>query len=122
MPFQVSDSKGIPAGSHKGQLLRVEPPQQGQYGEQRKWFFLVDVNGEAKEHMEWTSTNVSPKSKAYMLLKGFLGRDLQAGEQVEEPTGKTAILNFVQKPNGYTGIESVTSIVEPVQTEAGVPR
>lgn len=123
MPFEISAPKvEVPAGTYKGQLLRVEPEETGQYGPQRKWFFLVDVNGEGKEHMEYTSTNVSPKSKAYMFLKGFLGRDLQAGEKIEEPTGKTAMLVFVEKKNGYTGIDAIIPIVEPVQTEAGIPR
>jgi hypothetical protein len=122
MPFKVSETQGVPPGQYKGQLIRVEDAGVGQYGPQRKWFFLVDVNGEGQEHMEWTSTNVSPKSKAYKYLKGLLGRDLQAGEEIDDPVGKTAILNFIAKPNGYSSLDSIVPIVEPVQAEAGIPR
>lgn len=127
MPFEIAKAKIAP-GQYKGQLLRVESDPGGKFGPQRKWFFAVEVPAEdgsgteIQEHMEFTSTNTGPGSKVYAFLKGLLGRELQAGEVIEEPTGKTVLLNFVQKPNGYSGIDSIVPIVEPVQTEAGIPR
>lgn len=122
MPFTISEANGVPAGTFKGQLLRVEAEVPGKFGPQRKWFFAVEVEDEIKEHMEFASTNTGPGSKTYQWLKGLLGKDLKAGEEIEEPTGKTAMLTFVQKANGYSKLESITPIVEPVQTEAGIPR
>lgn len=122
MPFEISKGTGVPAGTFKGQLLRVENDPGGKFGPQRKWYFAVETADEVIEHMEYVSTNTGPGSKTYQYLKGLLGRELQAGEVIEEPTGKTAMLTFVQKANGYSKLESITPIVEPVQTEAGIPR
>ena len=122
MPFEISAAKGVPAGQYKGQLLRVEADAGGKFGPQRKWFFAVELPDSIEEHMEFTSDNVSPGSKAYKYLQGLLGRELQAGEVIEEPTGKTVLLTFEKKANGYSTLSAITPIVEPVQVEANIPR
>lgn len=121
MPFEISGGNGIPAGQYKGQLLRVESGT-GKFGDQRNWFFGIDIDGELKEHKEITSTNTGPGSKARQYLEGLMGRELKTGEVIEDPTGVTALFTFEQKPNGYTKIASIVPIVEPAQVEAGLPR
>lgn len=123
MPFTIDAPKGpdIAPGTYKAQLLRVENGT-GQFGPQRKWFWLVDVNGTGEELSVLSSTNTSPGSKAYKWLAALLGRSPATGETIEDPTGKTVMLALSKNDKGYAKIDDVLPIVEPVQTEAGIPR
>lgn len=123
MPFTIDAPKGanIPEGTYKSQLLKVETGN-GQFGPQRKWFWLVDVNGAGEELSVLSSMNTSPGSKAYKWLTALLGRAPVVGESFEDPTGKTVMLNIGPNDKGYPTIKDIIPIVEPVQTEAGIPR
>lgn len=123
MPFTIEAPKGpdIPAGTYKAQLLKVETGQ-GQFGSQRKWFWLVNVDGKGEELSVLSSTNTSPSSKSYKWLTALLGKAPQVGETIEDPTGKTVMLNIGPNDKGYPTILDIIPIVEPVQTEAGIPR
>jgi len=121
VPFEITAPKGVEPGQYRGQLTKVES-NTGKFGPQREWFFAVEVDGKLEEHKEITSDNTGPGSKAYGFLKGILGRELQTGEVIDDPVGKTVLLTFVRKPNGYSKLDAIVPIVEPVQTEAGIPR
>lgn len=123
MPFTIDPPKGanIPDGTYKAQLLSVGSSN-GQFGVQREWFWLVDVNNVGEELKAFSSGNTSPGSKAYKWLTALLGRAPQTGETIEDPTGKTVMLEIAKNEKGYPAIQAVLPIVEPVQTEAGIPR
>lgn len=123
MPFTIDPPKGanIPDGTYKAQLMNVNSTT-GQFGAQREWYFLVDVNGKGEELKAFTSANTSPSSKAFKWLSALLGRTPQTGETIEDPTGKTVMLVIAKNDKGYPAIVDVMPHVEPVQVEAGIPR
>jgi len=121
MPFEITAGQVIDPGTYKAQLTRVEE-NQGQYGMYRKWHFLVDVNGTGEELSVITSGNTGPQSKSFAWLTALLGRVPQAGERIEDPTGKTVLVSVVTNKKGFSTIDSLMPIVEPVQQEAGIPR
>lgn len=122
MPFEISGGTSITPGTYKGQLMRVESGVPTSFGNARKWYWLVDVNGQGQELSVLTSENTGPQSKAYRWLTALLGREPQAGERIEDPTGKTVMLTVGTNAKGFATIEGVTAIVEPQQIEAGIPR
>lgn len=123
MPFTIDPPKGanIPDGTYKAQLMNVASSE-GQFGTQREWFWLVDVNGAGEELKAISSANTSPGSKAYKWLTALLGRAPVTGETIEDPTGKTVMLVIAKNQKGYPAIADVLPIVQPQQVEAGLPR
>ena len=123
MTFEIADS-GFPGdlpGSYKAQLLRTEFVETS-FGKGRKWYFLVDVNGEGHEASFLTSMHTGPNSKTYAWLSALLGRSPQAGEKLPDPTGKTVILQLDKNEKGYPKVVALVPHVEPQQVEAGIPR
>lgn len=123
MPFEVTASgPDIPDGTYKAQLIRVESGIKSQYGNVRKWFFLVDVNGRGEELSALTSEDTSSQSKAGKWLAALLGRPLVVGETVEDPTGKTVLVDIVRNKKDFPSIGEMRPFSEPTQVEAGIPR
>lgn len=122
MPIEITGGKQIPSGTYTAILQSVESYTHATYGEGRKWNWLVDVNDEIVPITSITSGNAGPQSKAYAYLKALLKRDLQAGEKVEEPTGKRVTLQIAVGANGFSKVEQVLPFDEPQQTLPGVPR
>lgn len=122
MPFEITGGSNVAPGTYKGQLIRVEAGIPTSFGNARKWYFLVDVNGSGEELTALTSENTGPQSKTYGWLTALLGRAPQAGETIEDPTGKTVLIQVEKNEKGFPKIVAVLPHVEPQQVEAGIPR
>jgi len=114
----------IEPGTYKAQLARTEIKSGGKFGDGRfrVWHWIVDVNGEATELSDSTSLSTDPRSNTYSRLLALLGRAPQAGEKLEDPTGKTVVLTLSKKENGFPKIDAVGAYVDPQQTIEGLPR
>ena len=130
MPFEITSgsNKDIAPGTYKATLTEVSiketesPPGSGTITQYRLWDFLADVNGQLTPVSGTSSLNTGPKSKAYQWLTALIGKAPQAGETIEDPIGKMVLLTISRKDNGFPKIDLLTAYVEPVQTEAGIPR
>jgi hypothetical protein len=122
MPFTITGgNSNIPPGTYKAQLTGVQDGIPTEFGTARRWTWLVDVNGEGQELNDLTSENNGPKSKSFGYLEVLIGRKPVAGETIEDPTGKTVLLEIGEK-NGWPKVSAVLPFAEPSQVEAGIPR
>lgn len=120
MPFE------IPTGfNHVGTfpaLLEKVEEDSGQFGKMRKWHWLVDVEGEVKPFIQYTSANTGSRTISYQQLTALLGRSPQAGERIEDPTGSRCLLTFELNEKGYSKVIAAAPYTEPQQVLEGVPR
>lgn len=130
MTFEIpQDQTDIPDGTYKAQLLGTSIRSGGKFtspqnpdGNYRVWDWAVEVGGEIVPLSDTTSINNGPKTVAYARLTALLGKAPQAGDKIEDPTGKTVVLTIGHKENGFNKIEQVGAYVDPQQTLPGVPR
>lgn len=116
----------IPPGNYPAILEKVEVDS-GQFGDFRKWHWLVEVGQEGGETKiepltQLTSANTGPQSKSYQQLTALLGQAPQAGTKVGTPTGKRVLLTIGKNAKGFPTVEAVSPFAEPQQTLPGVPR
>jgi hypothetical protein len=121
VPFTIGGGVDIPDGTYTASLEKVEEGE-SQFGKYRKWHWLLEANGELQTISSVTSTNTGPQSKSYQWLTALIGRTPKAGETLEDPIGKRAILQLVKNEKGFPTVVSVAPFVEPQQVEAGIPR
>jgi hypothetical protein len=129
MTFKIEAGVDIPPGTYKAQLLGTEVIPEGTFktpknptGTYRRWDWLVEVKGESVPFSDNTSLNTSPKTITYARLTALLGEAPKAGDELSDPTGKTVVLTFGKKDNGFPKIEQVGAYVDPQQTLEGLPR
>ena len=122
MPFEIPTSLEIADGTYPGTLERVEPYNHPQYGDGRKWFWLIEHDGKLDSLSTITSGNTGPKSKSYAFLTGLLGRAPKAGEQIEDPTGNKVLLQITHNDKGFPTVAAVLPFSEPQQELPGIPR
>lgn len=129
MPFEIPDAPDFPPGTYKAQLAGVQVKDGGTFkgpnnptGAYRVWDWLIEKDGELQPLSVTSSINTGPRSTSYAWLTALLGRAPQAGEKIEDPTGKTVVLQIGKKENGYPKVEAVLPFVEPQQALPGVPR
>lgn len=122
MPFEIPTGTPIEPGNYTAMLERVEVDPGGSFGSFRKWHWIVDVNGEATPMTALTSENTGPQSKSYQWLTALLGRTPQAGEKIEDPTGKRVVLTIEKNAKGFPTVVLVAPFSEPQQVLPGTPR
>lgn len=129
MGFEIPAAQDIEPGTYKAQLLGTSIKDGGKFtspsnptGSYRVWDWLIDDGKEGTAFTDTTSINNGPKSVSYQRLTALLGRAPQAGEKIEDPTGKTVMLQIGRKENGFPKVEAVIAFVEPQQSLPGVPR
>lgn len=121
MPIQITGGEQVAPGTYTAILERIEEGT-GTFGAQRKWHWLLDVNGEFASISSLTSMNTGPQSKAFAYLTALLGAPPKAGETIEEPVGKRLTVTVDHNEKGFARIAAVAPFVEPQQTLPGVPR
>jgi hypothetical protein len=123
MPFNIPEPTiQIPPGSYTATLEKVEEFESAQYGTSRRWHWLVEVDGKIESLSTLTSANTGPRSASYGYLTALLGRELKAGESIDDPTGSRVVLQLVNNQKGFPKIDAVLPYVEPQQVIPGVPR
>lgn len=120
MPFEITGTS-VPDGTYTATLEKVETDQ-GQFGTYRKWHWLVQVNDQLQSLSSITSANTGPQSKSYLWLQAIMGRALQAGEKIEDPTGSRCVLTIGTNEKGFSTVLTVAPYTEPQQTIPGIPR
>lgn len=130
MTFKIADvPPQIDPGTYKAQLAGSSIETGGKFkdeknpnGDYRRWEWLVEVPGKDLQPLsDNTSLFTGPKSETYKRLTALLGRAPVAGEEIENPVGKTVLLTISIKENGYNKIDMVSPYVDPQQTVPGVP-
>lgn len=124
--FQIPTTVEIADGRYPAVVEAIESGT-GSFGPQRKWSFLVEhqnANGQpiVSSISTITSANTGPRSTSYQFLKGLLGRELRAGENIEDPTGTRCFVDIVHNDKGFPKVAAVYQHTEPQQTLPGVPR
>ena len=121
MTFEIPNTLQIEPGNYPAILEKVEVDT-GQFGDFRKWHWLVEVGDKIESLTQLTSANTGPQSKSFAQLTALLGQPPQAGTKVESPTGKRVLLTIGRNDKGFPTVEGVSMIVDPQQTLPGVPR
>lgn len=125
MTFEIPTTIDIPDGSYTATLGEVKADK-GQFGDFRKWDWLVEVTIEGKVEIvpltQLTSANTGPQSKSYQQLTALLGTAPKAGEKIEAPTGKRAVLTIGHNEKGFPTVLNVGPYVDPQETLPGIPR
>ena len=130
MTFKISSPPPqIDPGTYKAQLAGSSIKTGGKFvsdknptGDYRQWEWLVEVPGKDLQSLsDNTSLFTGPASETYKRLTALLGRAPVAGEEIENPVGKTVLLTISRKDNGYAKIDLVSPYVDPQQTVPGVP-
>lgn len=131
-----ADSSPLEDGRYLLKVIRLEAAEEGQFGPSIRWVFNVadaatkvvmrDNIGDPYEFHQYSSTKLTPRSKAYPWIQAFLGRDVHVGESGAEiarslvgtkavamigpkdPGGRPVILSIKALPSG------ATSTPEPV--------
>ena len=133
MPFTVGSGEKpdqIAAGTYPATLEAVTLTSivsafsSGQPKDMREWHFLVNVNGEFKLVSGLTSMANGPASSTYKYLKALLRRELEAGEQIEDPIGQQCLVVIGLNAKGYSRIIDVLPAAQTEMSELlpGVPR
>jgi hypothetical protein len=130
VPFKIDKgAPDIPPGNYKAQLAGTQIKSGGKFkspdnpdGEYRIWDWLVEKDGELVPFSDTTSIGTTPKTVTFARLTALLGRTPEVGEEIEDPTGKTIVLQIGKKENGWPKVDSVGPYVDPQQTLPGVPR
>lgn len=122
MPFEIPTSLEIADGTYPATLEKVESYTHPQYGDGRKWFWLIENNGSIDSLSTITSSNTGPKSKSYAYLSALLKRELKAGEKIEDPTGSRVLLTITHNDKGFPQVAQVLPFQEPQQELPGLPR
>lgn len=121
MPFEIPSHTTIEPGTYKAQLERVDTDE-GSFGTYRKWYWLVEADGKLESLSALTSAHTGPRSRSYQWLTALLGRAPQAGEKLEDPTGKTVLVTVGKNDKGFNTVEAVLPLVDPTQVKEGIPR
>jgi hypothetical protein len=80
--FTAQDYEPLPPGLYIGELLDIEPRESAN-GEYRRWGWdLVEGPYAGRRVYANTSTNFGPQAKARNWVENILGRELEAGEQI----------------------------------------
>lgn len=123
--FDITGGLDLPDGQYVG-LLQSVIADTGQFGAFRKWTWLVEYTeeGESKvgELTQLTSAHTGPQSKSYQQLTALIGRAPKAGEKIESPNGKKALLTLSKNDKGFMKVDQVSAFQEPQQVLPGVPR
>jgi hypothetical protein len=129
MTFEIPQESTLEPGTYKAQLVGTSIKSGGKFvtpvnpeGKYRVWDWAVEKDGELVPFSDTTSINNGSKTKSYARLTALLGKAPQAGDKIEDPTGKTVMLQVVEKENGFAKVEAVLPFAEPQQTLDGVPR
>ena len=115
----------IPDGTYQATLEKVESGVPSQYGQMRKWHWLVQVNDQLQPLSSLSSMNSGPQSKTFAILTALLGQPPKAGDKIADPTGSRVLLTIQNedKPTGrWPKVTAVLPFTEPQQTVAGIPR
>lgn len=120
MPFTIP--KQIEPGSYPALLERITEEPGGKFGIKRTWYWQVETPDGVRPHQEMTTANNGIGTKSGKRLAALLGRPLVAGETVDDPTGRRAVLVLVRNEKGFIDVSDVLPYVEPQQTLPGVPR
>lgn len=122
MPFEIEASgPDIPDGTYPAVLESVIQDK-GQFGDFRKWTWLVEKDGQVIPLTCYTSAKTGPQTDSYRLLTGLIGKQPQIGERYEDPTGTRVLVTIVRNKKGFPKVESTQPFSEPQQVLPGVPR
>jgi len=81
--FIAEDYEPLPQGLYVGGFLGVEPRESAN-GEYRRWGWEISQGPYAgRKVYANTSTNFGPQAKARQWVENILGRELEAGEQID---------------------------------------
>ena len=81
--FIAEDYEPLPQGLYVGGFLGVEP-RESTNGEYRRWGWeILEGSCAGRKVYANTSTNFGPQAKARQWVENILGRELEAGEQIE---------------------------------------
>jgi hypothetical protein len=124
--FEIGGGLDLPDGQYTASLMGVTADT-GNFGAFRKWEWLVEyVDGDGVAQTDTltqlTSAHTGPQSKSYQQLAILLGRAPKAGEKIESPNGKRAILTLTKNEKGFMKVVAVSPFVEPQMSLPGVPR
>lgn len=109
-----ADASPLEDGRYLLKVVRLEPSDDGQFGPSIRWVFNVadpatkaiirDSQGEFYEWHQYSSTKLTPRSKAYPWIVALLGREVQVGESggaiARELIGKRAVAMVGPKEAG----------------------
>lgn len=121
MTFEIPQTVEIDDGVYPAVLENVETAE-GNFGQYRKWSFLVDHDGKVDSLSALTSANTGPKSKSYAWLTVLFGKAPQAGEKLESPTGTRVLVTITHNDKGFPTVSDIAAYSEPQQVLPGVPR
>ena len=126
MPFTITESADIPAGTYTGMLQAItEELISSDFGKDQpmwKWEFQVNVNGDLKPINALSTQRTSPASKTRRWLEALLRRPLQVGETIEDPVGANALIVVGPNKKGYSTILDVLPAPQHDEVLPGVPR
>jgi hypothetical protein len=125
MTFEIPLTVDVPDGNYTATLESVQEDT-GNFGKYRKWTWLVEATIDGTLQIvpltQLTSANTGPQSKSYRQLTALLGEAPKAGQKIESPTGKRAIVTVTHNEKGFPKIDEIGPFVEPQQTLPGIPR
>lgn len=125
MTFEIPLTVDVPDGNYTATLESVIEDT-GSFGKYRKWTWLVEATIDGTMQIvpltQLTSANTGPQSKSYQQLTALLGEAPKAGQKIESPNGKRAIVTVTHNEKGFPKVDSIGPFVEPQQTLPGIPR
>jgi len=111
-------------GAYPGVIEKIELESGGKYGDQFAWYFVVDHKETEDEpfgnlrQKAWSPTYGTPKNKFTRWSSAALGRDIEAGEEIdtEDLVGKRVMIELtVDEKDGETrnNVHDVKPIKKP---------
>ena len=126
MPFTITESADIPAGTYSGMLEGVsETTISSEFGKDQvmwRWDFQLNVNGALKPINALSTQRTTAGSKTRRWLEALLRRPLQVGETIEDPVGANALIVVGPNKKGYSTILDVLPAPQHDEVLPGVPR
>lgn len=100
------DSVDIPPGTYEAELEEIETLNSAQFGDFRKWRFVLNQNGSMVDGATSMSTNVKSKGGRWMIA--ILGRVPARGESLRNLLlGGSCLVQVIEDSDGWPKVENV---------------
>lgn len=103
-------ASGLPPGSYKAKLVKVEPTEHAEYGPGLRWAFAV-ADGPHADRLAARTTGCYPTAQNALgrMLAGMLGRPLTVDDEVDvdDLIGREFVIAVEATENGGTRIGRV---------------
>lgn len=113
MKMTVQSIHSVPTGLHDARFIGCETVTHPEYGAGIEWQWEITAgNSQGERVNRRTGPEPSARNACGRIIQGFLGRELEAGEEIDprDLVGTACKVFVAQTESGWPRVESVTCV------------